>query len=175
MIKNTLQWATLSATLIFHTTVFAQPPQSPMPFGNKHTWNEHMMHHGTDQSGYPPRNYPNRPPLPRFPTIEELDRLSPPEPMTEEKIKERFAAQKARITESIERDREAAKKYAEDFARMQKHQADRLAELMDKAEKRRGEILTRIDEQEQRALIYFRGRNAANNDESAPAPAAPAE
>jgi uncharacterized membrane-anchored protein YhcB (DUF1043 family) len=87
--------------------------------------------------------------------------------MTEAKIKERFAKRKAAMTEMMERDRKAAEKYAQDYARLQKHQADTLAEIMANAEKRREDMLKRIDDMEKKVLQRFQESKAAEQKPAA--------
>lgn len=110
---------------------------------------------------------PDLPEFTKFPTADELARMTPPEPMTEEKIKQRFAKRKARVEEAVARDRKQAEKYAKDFARFQKHQADQLAKIMAQAEKQREAMINRITKREQQVLENFRKRNAAMNRKSA--------
>ena len=111
-----------------------------------------------------------RPPMPEFPSPQALARMAPPEPMTEEKIKQRFAKQLADLEERLERDRKAAEKYAKDFARLQKFRADRLAEIMADAEERRQGMVKRLKEQEQNILQRFREHQ--NGAKAADKPAA---
>lgn len=112
----------------------------------------------------PPR--PKRESMPAFPSAEQLARMAPPEPMTEEKIKERFAQRRAAVSEAMDEDRKAAEQYAEDFERLQKYRADQLTRMMDKAEERRQAMLKRIDDMEQKALERFREANAPENKAS---------
>jgi hypothetical protein len=109
----------------------------------------------------PMRPMPPRPGLPPLPTAEQLQRMLPPEPPTEEAIKQRFSQQRARLEETLERDRKAAEQYAKDFARMQKFQAGRLAQLMAQAEKRREAVIQRLNEHEQSMLERFRKMRSA--------------
>ena len=155
MMKTNLVLASMLSGLLLSTAVQAGEPPYPMA-------NSRMA----DRMAYPDRSPPPLKPRKRrlsndFPTQQELARLVPPEPVTEASIKERFAKRKAKMTEMLDRDRQAAEKYAQDFARYQKEQANRLVELMSRAEKRREGILKRLDQQEQRALQYFRERTGA--------------
>lgn len=92
--------------------------------------------------------------------------MTPPEAMTEEKIKQRFAQRRGRMEQTIAHDRKEAEKYARDFARYQKFQADKLAEIMARAEKQRETMLNRIDIQETQALEKFnQQKNAKTSTE----------
>ena len=82
--------------------------------------------------------------------------MTPPEPMTEEKIRQRYAKIKENILKSNEQDRKEAEKYARDFAKYQKYQAEQLRKIMAQAEQQRSNMLTKIAQQEQRALERFR-------------------
>ncbi len=107
----------------------------------------------------PPVAIDNAPPtMSRFPTPEELQRMMPPEPLTEEQIRQRFEERKKFITEMMERDRKAAEKYAQDFARYQKYQSEQLAEIMKRAEAHRKAVLERLDRELEQALQRFRER-----------------
>ncbi len=144
MNQTNLVTITLLAILSFTTPSFAQN-NNPEPMHNFHQM--HQQH----------------PPMPRpkfieFPTSEELSMMTPPEPITEEMIKKRFAKQKARVEKAVAFDRKQAEKYAKDFARYQKYQADQLAKIMAKAEKQRQKMIDRVDEQEKRALENFKKR-----------------
>ncbi len=99
---------------------------------------------------------PRRPDFSGFPTPEELARLAPPEPLTEAKIRQRFAEQREILQKAIEQDRKRAQKYARDFARYQKYQAQQLADIMAQAEQHRQQMLKRLDQREQRVLQNFR-------------------
>ncbi len=99
---------------------------------------------------------PQRPDFSDFPTPEELARLAPPEPLTEAKIRQRFAEQREILQKAIEQDRKRAEKYARDFARYQKYQAQQLADIMAQAEKHRDQMLKRLDQREQQVLENFR-------------------
>lgn len=164
MKKTTLISAALLATFSFTGTSFAQNPQSMPDHGNmQHHMSSPMQHQNMPPAAFKPAGAPPRPAFTEFPTPEELARMTPPEPMTEEKIKQHFAKRIARINETIALDRKRAEKYAKDFARYQKHQADQLAKIMAKAENQRERLLNRIKKHEQKALENFRKRNAAKN------------
>lgn len=156
MHKMTLVSTAIASLLAFHlpaSAQTAQPSQTPVPM---HKNMPHAMPH--------PPMHPramNRPPRADFPSPEALAKMTPPEPMTEEKIKQRFAMRKAKMTEMIERDRKSAKEYAEDFERYQQHRSEQLKEMMSRAEQRREQMLKRLDEQEQHALERFRQRQQA--------------
>ncbi len=166
MIKTTLSSVALLAALSLANTTMAQ---------NSHNMSMHeqMQQHKAMQEqhqfmrhpGFNPPAVPNRPAFSEFPTPDELARMTPPEPMTAEKIKKHFAKHKARIEETIARDRKQAEKYAKDFSRYQKHQADQLAKIMAKAEKQREAMLNRLGKREQRALENFQKRNTARQTE----------
>ena len=147
-------------------SVQAMPPQSgyDMP--------EHKSMHAAKK---PHRNMPRpkykRPTKPAFPSAEQLSRMLPPEPVTEEAIKKRFAEQRAHLTEELERDRKAAEEYAKDFARMQKYRAEQLAEMMARAEKRREAVVQRLNEREQAILERFRQRQQPEAEKPAEKPA----
>lgn len=129
-------------------------------------------------AGMPPmqRMAPRKPSMYQFPSPQELARMAPPEPMTEKRIQERFAKQRAQMTEALDRDREAATRYAQDFSRYQKQQSDALAELMARAETRREAMLKRLDEREQQVLERFRQHQQAQDDAAKPAaPQSPAQ
>lgn len=100
-----------------------------------------------------------RPVFSEFPTPEELARMTPPEPITEEMIKKRFSKIRKHVEETTSRDRKQAEKYARDFARFQQYQADQLAKIMARAEKQREKLLNRVNEREQQALENFRKRS----------------
>lgn len=162
--KKTIPTTIIALTLLgFTGLASAQPPQPGYP-GHPMMHGDNMPHpmmRGQNMPHpmpHPDLAPPRMPPMiaPGFPSPEELARMAPPEPMTEEKIKDRFAKQKVELQASLERDRKAAAKYASDFARLQKFQADRLAEIMAKAEERRESMLQRLEEQEKRALEQFR-------------------
>lgn len=162
MKKTTLFSAALIATYSLTGTSFAQNPQAMPDHKNmQHHMNSPMHQQNMPPAAFKPSGAPPRPSFSEFPTPEELARMTPPEPMTEEKIKQHFAKRIARINETISLDRKRAEKYAKDFARFQKHQADQLAKIMAKAEKQRERLLSRINKQEQKALENFRKRNAA--------------
>ncbi len=164
MIKSSILSAAIASALLVSGSIQAQSGQNTAAQEGKPLPQQAMQH-----PYFAPPMPPKRIPMPKFPTAQELEKMAPPEPLTEEKIKERFAKRKARINETLERDRKAAEKYAQDYARLQKHQADSLAELMARAEKRREAILKRIDEMEQRVLQRFQEKNAAKS--SAPSAA----
>jgi hypothetical protein len=152
MQKTLLIPVTLVAVATWGSNAIAQPmyPDNPdmRPMPPK------MMKHPMPHPRFaPPRM--ERPPMPEFPSAEQLARMAPPEPITAEQIKERFAKRRAAMEKSMDRDRKAAEKYAKDFARLQKYRADRLAEIMAQAEERRQEVLKRLDEQEQAVLQRF--------------------
>ncbi len=166
---STLISTTTLALISFNLPVSAQ---QPAPIQNQHSKMHEPMMNGQGMQMHrpdmrppmrPPEFMPpNRPPrmMPDFPSPQELARMAPPEPMTEEKIKQRFAKQKEELQASLDRDRKAAEKYASDFARLQKYQADRLAEMMARAEDRRAQMLQRLEEQEKRVLEQFREQQA---------------
>ena len=148
MIKNTIKTSVIAAAFIIYLPAFAQmAPYSQQPGAIKQP---HMTP--------PPVEAPMK--FADFPSAEELARMTPPKPMTEEKIKQRFAQRKTMLNKVLEKDRKAAEKYAQEFSRYQKHQSDSLAQLMARAEKRREQMLQRLDEQEQRVLENFRKRTA---------------
>jgi hypothetical protein len=163
MKKPTYLTITALALLSFSHLASAQPPSpayQPQPMMQR----DNMPH----AMRYPDFQRPERPSqfMPAFPSPEELSRIAPPEPMTEEKIKQRFAKQKEDLQANLDRDRKAAEKYAADFARFQKYQADRLTEIMARAEERRGQMLQRLEEREKRVLLQFREQQAAENADS---------
>lgn len=148
MIKNSIKTSVMAAAFLIYNPAFAQmAPYSQQPGAIKQP---HMMP--------PPAEAPMK--FADFPSAEELARMTPPKPMTEEKIKQRFAQRKTMLNKVLEKDRKAAEKYAQEFSRYQKHQSDSLAQLMARAEKRREQMLQRLDEQEQRVLENFRKRTA---------------
>ena len=103
------------------------------------------------------RMRPPRPPAPpRFPSPRELARMVPPEPISEEVIRERFAKRREQLVEMLTEDRQAAERYAQDFARYQKQQADSLSKIMARAEERRKAILKHLEEREAQVLERFR-------------------
>ena len=146
--------------------VQAMPPQSG------YTMPEKMSKHAGKMPyrSMPRPQYP-RPPKPDFPSAEQLSRMLPPEPVTEDAIKQRFAEQRAHLTEELDRDRKAAEEYAKDFARMQKYRAEQLAEMMARAEQRREAMLQRLDEHEQAILQRFRQRQQPDAEVPAEKPA----
>ena len=139
---------------------------SPYPYGKASRMAESKPMQG--RMPPPPMRSPRQQPgMMEFPTPQELSRMLPPDPITEADIQERFAKRREHINEMLERDRQAATRYAQDYARYQKAQSDRLAEMMARAEERRKSVLKRLEEQEQRALEYFRQRNAPAETQSA--------
>ncbi len=120
--------------------------------------NDAMMMHQSMPIFTPPPT-PERPSFAEFPTPDELARLVPPEKLTDQKIKQRFANQRDLLQKAIEQDRKRAEQYARDFARYQKYQAEQLASMMSAAEKQRELMLKRLDQREQRVLENFRQRN----------------
>ena len=102
-----------------------------------------------------------------FPTPEELARMTPPEPMTEERILKRYAQLKQAMQKNNEQDRKEAEKYAQDFAKYQKYQAEQLHKIMAQAEQQRNNMLTKIAQQEQRALERFRQQQKPKSVEPA--------
>jgi len=156
MIKHSMKTTFISAVLVLFNPAQAQ-----------------MAPHSQDyESMKPPHFMPPQSPAPKpfteFPTADELARMAPPEPMTEEKIKQRFAKEKAFLTKALDKDRQAAVKYAQDFSRYQKHQSDSLVKLMSRAEKRREQMLKRLEDREQQVLEHFRKRNSAPEKSSTP-------
>jgi len=117
----------------------------------------------------PPMAINDAPPMmPRFPTPEEMRQMLPPEPLTEEQIRQRFEERKKFITEMMERDRKAAEKYAQDFARYQKYQSEQLAEIMKRAEARRKAVLERLDRELEQALQRFKERKQSQQASAGP-------
>ncbi len=167
MIKTSMLSAAITAAMLTSSAGLAQAPQQPQPGAANAPMGNPMMQPGMNRQRFTPPTPPARLPMPEFPTPEELSEMAPPEPLTEEKIKERFAKRKAKMTEILNRDRKAAEKYAQDYARLQKHQADSLADIMAKAEKRREAILQRIDQMEQKVLERFKQNQAAEKQEAA--------
>jgi hypothetical protein len=131
------------------------------------------MHQPMQRLPMPKRPPVKRPALPPLPSAAQLQRMLPPEPPTEEAIKQRFSQQRAHLEETLERDRKAAEQYAKDFDRMQKFQAEQLAKIMASAEQRREAMLQRLNEHEQSMLERFRQMRSAQqpNMESKPEPA----
>ena len=105
---------------------------------------------------YTPPPVAQRPAFVDFPTPQELARMTPPDPLTEQTIKQHFTKMKERAEKINAQDRKQAEKYAHDFARYQKFQAEQLKKMMDRAEQQRARILARIEEREQRMLEHFR-------------------
>ena len=89
--------------------------------------------------------------------------------LSEDKIKERFAAERERLQKTLENDRKAAEDYAKDFDRMQKFQAEQLAKMMAEAEKRREAMMNMLNEREQAMLARFKQEQEQSQE---PAPAA---
>jgi predicted acylesterase/phospholipase RssA len=117
----------------------------------------------------PPVAISDAPPMmPRFPTPEELQQMMPPEPLTEEQIRQRFEERKQFITEMMERDRKAAERYAQDFARYQKYQSEQLAEIMKRAEAHRKAVLERLDRELEQALKRFEEIRREQEQNSSP-------
>ncbi len=165
---STLISTTTLALISFNLPLAAQqqiPSYPQHPQMHQSMMNGPMMHGQDMRPPMRPPEFkrPDMPPrfTPDFPSPQELARMAPPEPMTEEKIKQRFAKQKEDLQANLDRDRKAAEKYAADFARFQKYQADRLTEIMARAEERRGQMLQRLEEQEKRVLLQFREQQAA--------------
>lgn len=152
---------TLASLAVLITVTLNQPvmAQSSNPQGDPATPER-------TQAMPPQGHYPAPPPLP---SPRELARMVPPQPMTEDTIKAHFAKQREHIIAANERARKAAQKYAEDFARYQKMQSDRLVDLMARAEKRREDVLKRLQHSEQRALDSFRARQKDMNTQDKPA------
>ena len=182
MQNKTLPLYTLSAAVIAlfaaSSSALAQSPyQSPMynPMIHSPSMGSPMQHQGGMMPAMPQGHsmdmpgMPGNQSFPDFPTPEQLSNMVPPEPMTAEKIKDRFAKRKAMLTESLERDRKSAEKYAQNFARYQKHQAETLASIMKKAEERRQQTLENLEQQEKHALAKY----AEFQQKSDQAPAAP--
>jgi len=88
-----------------------------------------------------------------FPSATEMRMMSP---MTEKKINERFAIQKANLQKIIDNDKKAAAKYAEDFAKYQKSQADQLKKMMTDADKQRAKTMENLELQHQMALQHLK-------------------
>lgn len=152
---KTSTFITTTALALLSFTHLASAQQTPPLPHHQMMQQDNMPYH---PMYHPDFQRPQRPPrfMTEFPSPDELARMAPPEPMTEEKIKQRFAKQKADLEANLERDRKAAERYAKDFARLQKFQADRLAEIMAKAEERRVEMLQRLEQQEKQVLEQFR-------------------
>ncbi len=159
MIKTTMLSVAISA--IFSVSAMAQAPsaadrsagayygyqpQKPMPPRYR-------------QRDYQPRAYKERrqprQPRPAFPSPQQLDRMKPVEPMTEETIKQYYSERRARMEERLKRDREAASSYSTDFEKLQQHENETLKKMMERAEQRREAMLKRLAEQEKRSLERF--------------------
>ncbi len=97
--------------------------------------------------------------FPDFPTLEQLKRMVPPEPLTIEKIKQRFTEKREKLKKMIEQDRKRAEQYARDFDRYQKYQALQLAKIMAQAEQQRERMLDRLAEREQQVLKSFKQKD----------------
>jgi hypothetical protein len=170
MKKNTLITACALALLNLTNPLQAQ---QPAPAFESHPMMPMLYGENMPSPMYRPQfGRPDMSPrmMPDFPSPEELERMAPPQPLTEEIIKQRFAKRKAALEENLDRDRKAAEKYAQDFARYQKYQADRLAEIMAEAEKRREAMLQRLEQHEQQMLEDFRSQQQ-QPDATTPAPA----
>ena len=162
MQNKTLNSITFSATLIAFVTLpygaFAQSPHQmpnhPLPYSSMPQQNGMMQSMPGGHEMSLPGMTGNQS-FPDFPTPDQLANMIPPEPMSAGKIMSRFAKRKTLLSESLDRDRQSAEKYARDFAKYQKHQAEMLAEIMSKAEKRRQQMLQRLDLDEKHALAQF--------------------
>ena len=162
MHNKTVKSFTFSATIIaifsLPHSAFAQSPGQmpghPMPYSSMHQQGGMMPSMPKGQEMSLPV-MPGSQSFPDFPTPDQLANMIPPEPMTVEKIKSRFAKRKSLLSESMDRDRKSAEKYARDFAKYQKHQAETLAEIMSQAEKRRQQMLQQLELDEQHALSQF--------------------
>lgn len=173
MKKTTLYSAALVAAFSFTNTTFAQNTQTMPMHGQIHKQMQQQIQQQMQQQmqqqqamKHPAFKAPvaqQRPVFDEFPTPEELARMTPPEPVTEDKIRQRFAKQKARVEKIIAQDRKRAEKYAKDFARFQKHQADQLAKIMAKAEQQREIMFNNISKREQQVLETFRQRKQHTN------------
>ncbi len=157
--------AGLSAPALAQQAPYGPAGQPVMPqqgMGNAMPWPQQAPMQGQfipPMMVQPPAAIGNAPPMmARFPTPQELQQLTPPEPLTEEQIRKRFEQRKKYIREMMERDRKAAEKYAQDFARYQKYQAEQLAEMMKRAEEHRKAVLERIDREMEQALKQFQQR-----------------
>ncbi len=93
--------------------------------------------------------------FPNFPTPQELEQMTPPEPMTIEKIKQQFSLHRKNLLKAIEEDKKAADKYARDFARYQEHQAKLLKTILDNASKQRLLAIQRLNQREEQAMAHF--------------------
>ncbi len=165
MRKTSFIAAALLAGLMSGTTLQAQPPYS----GAADTASNNAPR-GAMMPPRLPRMGPSRiPSTHQFPSPGELARMVPPEPMTEQRIQQQFAAQREQLKDMIERDRDAATRYAQDFAKYQKQQADALKDLMARAEKRREAMLQHLDTREQQVLERFRQYQQARQAASEPA------
>jgi len=162
MNKIPLYTTAILATFSLTGSAFAQSQQQ-MPVGaqhNKMPMNSMMQNKMMNRPAFvytPPTS--EQPLFNQFPTPEELARITPPAPMTEEKISKHFSRLKSRMEKTVAQDRKAAEKYAKDFARFQKHQADQLAKIMANAEKQREAMIKRVAEREKLVLEKFRKHN----------------
>jgi len=93
--------------------------------------------------------------FPNFPTPQELEQMTPPEPMTAEKITQQFSLHRKNLHKAIEEDKKAADKYARDFARYQQHQAKLLKTILDNASKQRLLAIQRLNQREEQAMAHF--------------------
>ena len=161
--KSLIALAITSASMLA-ASAYAQSMPDNMPMNGDMPHHgmmiqDEMMQQATAQPFFTPPPTPERPSFAEFPTPDELSRLVPPEPLTEVKIKQRFANQRETLQKAIAQDRKRAEQYARDFARYQKYQAEQLANIMAAAEKQRELMLKRLDQREQRVLENFRQRN----------------
>lgn len=160
MINHRMITSVIAATCVLSGTAFAQ--QTPHMSHHEQMMRSHHMPMPMGMGMDAPMTFKD------FPTADELARMTPPDPMTEEKIKQRFAKRKSVMNKVLEKDRKAAEKYAQEFSRFQKHQSDSLAQLMARAEKRREQMLQRLDEQEQQVLENFRKHTTPAENTAAP-------
>jgi hypothetical protein len=164
MRKTSFIATALVAGLMSSTTLQAQPP-----YAGAADMAANNPTRGAMQAPRLPRMSPSRTPaVHQFPSPGELARLVPPEPMTEARIQQQFAAQREQLLDMIERDRDAATRYAQDFAKYQKQQADALKDLMSRAEKRREAMLQHLDKREQQVLERFRQYQQAKQSAAEP-------
>ncbi len=126
---------------------YGYQPQKPMP--------PRYRQRDYQPRAYPERRYP-RQPRPAFPSPQQLDRMTPAEPLSEETIKQYYAERRARMEERLKRDREAASSYSTDFEKLQQHENETLKKMMDRAEQRGAAMLKRLQEQEQRSLERYK-------------------
>lgn len=163
MTKTVLFSVAIFAASSLSSSAFAQSSQNlPMHGGMPDHHNTPMhstMQQSTNEPSFTSPAMPPRPAFADFPTPDELARMVPPEPLTEELIKQRFAKQKETLQKAIDRDRKQAEQYARDFARYQKFQAEQLAKMMEQAEKHREQLIKRLEQREQHMLETFRQRS----------------